>query len=501
MSFQNFQDFQNEVLRLITDPKLTFRERMIELAKVADDQVNIIEYSETTRKLIDKNIVFQMYEGSAPFRPRYCVPDYSLFMKQGSEFLQLEPPTDIWTAVGNLMCFYHNQTGAGGLPVYAGCLDELLDPFIADEAEARKAIKILLTHMDTTNGDAFFHADLSGHDNKAARILLELSAEMQRPCPNMSMLYRADTPDELALAAIRAGLECSKPSFANDALYREDNGDYAVVSCYNTLPIGGSGMTLVRLNMQYLPQLATSKEQLLDEVIPAVTAAMCEVIDKRTQFIVDTCHYYENTYMFKEGLLHNDDEHMIGMFGYVGLAECVNGILKPADVSGRYGNCEEADALGEAIMERMYAEINKYKPKYGKIRLHAQVGVMSDTDCSPGGRIPIGDEPELPLHLHQFARMHKYCAAGCGDIFPFDDTAKRNPEAILDIIKGAFAVGVRYLSFYSNNSDMVRITGYLVKRSDIEKLSNGQQTIHDATVLGKGITEGLGLLDRKVRGV
>ena len=493
--------FEKEVFRLITDPTLTFRERILELAKAADDQLHLIQYSEDTQKLIEQNVIFQMFEGSAPFRPRYCVPDYPLFMKQGSAFLQLEPPTDIWSAVGNLMCFYHNQTSAGGLPVYAGCLDELLDPFIGDEAEARKAIRMLLTHMDTTNGDSFFHANLSGYDNRAARILLELSAEMQRPCPNMSILYRQDTPDELALAAIRAGLVCSKPSFANDVMYRADLGDYAVVSCYNTLPVGGSGMTLVRLNMQYLPRLAASTEQLLNEVIPAVSAAMCEVIDKRTQFIVDTCHYYENTYMYHEGLLHKDKDHMVGMFGYVGLAECVNGMLKPADKSGRYGNCKEADALGEAIMEKICEAVGKYTPKYGKIELHAQVGVREDTDCSPGGRIPIGDEPEMPSQLRQFAQMHRYCVAGCGEIYPFDDTAKRNPEAILDIIKGAFALNTRYISFYSSDADVVRITGYLVKRSDIETLSAGGQTLHDSTSLGKGITEGLGLLDRKVRGV
>lgn len=492
---------EEQVFDLITDPKLTFRERIIELSKAAADVLHPFTFTEETQKLIEENVIFTMFEGNAPFRPRYCVPDYPLFMKQGSEFLQLEPPTDIWTAIGNLMCLYHNMTGSGALPVYAGCLDELLDPFIQDEEEARKAIRILFEHMDATNGDAFFHADLSGYDNRAARLLLEESARMQRPCPNMTMLYRQDTPDELAIAAIRAGFRCSKPSFANDAMYRADDGDYAVVSCYNTLPIGGSGMTLVRLNMQYLPRLASSREDLLERVIPMVTRSMCEVIDQRTRFIVDTCRYYENTFLYREGLIRKDRDHMVGMYGYVGLAECVNGILQATELSDKYGHSEEADAFAEQIMEKINEGIEAYQPKYGKIQLHAQVGVMEDKDCSPGGRIPIGDEPELYPHLIHFARMHKYCAAGCGDIYPFDETAQKNPEAVLDIIKGAFAVGVRYFSFYSSDSDLVRITGYLVKKSDIEKYSRGEQTLHDATVLGKGITEGLGLLDRKVNAV
>lgn len=493
--------FKEQVFQTITSPTLTYRERQLELAKLADNQLPPPEYTETTKKLIRKKVVFDMAEGNAPFRPRYCVPDYKKFMKQGSKFLQLDPPTDLWSAVGNLLCLYHNMPTAGGTPVYAGCLDELLDPFITDEDEARKAIRMLLSHMDATIGDAFFHADLSGYDNKAARLLLELSAEMQRPCPNMSILYRDDTPEALALAAIRAGLICSKPSFANDKLYRADDGDYAVVSCYNTLPIGGSGMTLVRLNLHFLPKLASSREQLLGEVIPAVTDAMCEVIDKRIQYIVDTCHYYENTFLHDEGLILSDDDHMVGMFGYAGLAECVNGVLKLKDPKERYGHGKEADAFGEEIMERLYQEMGKHKLKHGKLQLHAQVGVSEDKHSSPGGRIPIGEEPELPAHLRNFARMHRHCEAGCGDIFPFDGTAKNNPEAILDIIKGAFAIGVRYLSFYSSDADVVRISGYLVKRSDIEKLKSGQQTLHDATILGQGAGEGNHLLERKVRGV
>ena len=76
------------------------------------------------------------------------------------------------------------------------------------------------------------------------------------------------------LAALDTAMAAAKPSFANDKMYRKEMGDYAVVSCYNTLPIGGCGLTLVRLNMNRLPELAKSPEDLLDRVIPdAVTAS------------------------------------------------------------------------------------------------------------------------------------------------------------------------------------------------------------------------------------
>ena len=99
-----------------------------------------------------------------------------------------------------------------------------------------------------------------------------------------------------------------------------------------------------------------------------------------------------------------------------------------------------------------------------------------------------------------FTRMHKGCDAGCGELFPFDHTVGNNPQYLLDILKGAFSTGARYLSFYSGDSDLVRVTGYLVKRSDIEKFNKEQMTLNEATVNGAVVDKNLHLLDRKVRG-
>ena len=54
----------------------------------------------------------------------------------------------------------------------------------------------------------------------------------------------------------------------------------------------------------------------------------------------------------------------------------------------------------------------------------------------------------------------------------------------MDIVKGAFEKEARYLSFYSSDSDVIRITGYLVKRSEIEKLRAGNNVLQDTTKLG-----------------
>ncbi len=493
-------DMTQDILYTIKNPRVTFRQRLKDMAKIAENSVELVEYTEKSKEYFASGAMMDMFEGKTPYRTRYCVPDYELFMKQGSKFLMLEPPKDIWDAVGNLLCLYHNIPADGGLPVYIGCLDELLEPFITDEKEAEKAIRFLLTHVDRTISNAFCHANLGPRDTRAGRIILKLTAEMQRPCPNMTLLYRDDTPDDYLMAAFETAIAAAKPSFANDALYRRDMGNYAVVSCYNVLPIGGCGLTLVRLNMHNLPKLAKSPDDLLERVIPDAVTAVCDAIDSRVDFIVNECHYYENTFLYDEGLIKKEKDYMIGMFGFVGLAECVNGVLDLEKPEERFGKGKEADDFGEKIMRRIKEEIDKRPCPFGKYGLHAQVGVMEDAGSTPGGRIPIGEEPELPFQITNFIRMHRDCDAGCGELFPFEETVRRNPQYLADIMKGAFKSGARYLSFYGSDSDLVRVTGYLVKKSDIEAFRNNKATLNEATVNGSEVQRNLHLLDRKVRG-
>ena len=352
-------DMTQDIIYTITNQKVTFNQRLKDMAKIAENSVELVNYTEKSKEYFANGAMMDMFEGKSPYRTRYCLPDYELFLKQGSEFLMLEPPKDIWDAVGNLLCLYHNIPDDGGLPVYIGCLDKLLEPFVKDEAEAEKAIRFLLVHVDRTISNAFCHADLSGEDTKAGRIILKLTKEMGRPCPNMTLMWREDTPDDYMMAALDTAMAAAKPSFANDKLYRRDMGDYAVVSCYNTLPIGGCGLTLVRLNMNRLPELAESPEDLLNRVIPDAVTAVCDAIDSRCEFIIDFCHFYENTFLYREGLIKKDRDHMIGMFGFVGLAECVNRMLNLTDEEERFGHGERADAFGEAIMNRLKEELDK----------------------------------------------------------------------------------------------------------------------------------------------
>ncbi|MGL4646609.1 MAG: glycyl radical enzyme domain-containing protein, partial [Cetobacterium sp.] len=171
----------------------------------------------------------------------------------------------------------------------------------------------------------------------------------------------------------------------------------------------------------------------------------------------------------------------------------------------RFGYSEKANKLGLEIVEAMSKLIAAHKTKYageffGNTHLlHSQVGIDTDRNESPGCRIPVGEEPEIFDHIVQSAPFHQYCPSGIGDIFVFDETYKSNPEAILDIIKGAFETEMRFFSLYSDTCDVVRVTGYLVKKSEIEKLDKGEQVLRDTTILGKGARDNAKALGRKLR--
>lgn len=494
------ENMEARIKEIIADPKLTYPQRLIELAKAAENLPDPVPLSEDAQYFVEKGVVFDMGEGNAPYRPRYVVPDYDRFMEQGSKFLMLDPPKDIWDAVANLTILYRFVPSVIAGPVYIGHIDRLLEPFVKDEEEARHAIRLFLTHVDRTVSDSFCHADIGPYDTKAGRIILELSAQMQRPTPNMSMIYNQHTPDDFALKAIETGLVTAKPSFVNDGMYTEDWGsNYAIVSCYNALPVGGGGLTLGRLNLKKLADLAESREQFLDDLLPRAVATQCEQMDKRDTFILEDAHFLEYTFLAEEGLIHK--ERFVGMFGMVGLAECVNQVLKLTDPGERYGHGKEAEEFALDILERIHRQVEAYQPKYGKFALHGQVGISTDWGVTPNTRVPVGEEPALPEHLMFTAKTQKHFAAGIGELFPFEETAKKNPRAVLDIIKGAFGQGMRYFSFYSDTSDVVRITGYLVKRSDIEKYDAGERCVGNSTILGSGASKGLRIFERSVRSV
>ncbi|WP_455718078.1 YjjI family glycine radical enzyme [Anaerosporobacter sp.] len=509
ISMERVNKTRNNILSIIKDKTLTHEQKVASLAGQADSLLEVLKLPEGLEERLDldptNKIICDLNEGHAPMRPRYIIPDYAKFMKNGSEFLQLDPPTDIWEAVNSLLIFYKHVPSVTNFPVYVGNIDELLEPFVVDEAEAKKAIRLFLTHIDRTILDSFCHANIGPRATKAGRLILEVEAELENAVPNLTLKYDKDiTPDDFALLAINTALKTAKPSFANHKMFMgELTQDYVIASCYNGLKLGGGSYTLCRVLLGNLAKKANNIEHFKNEVLPETLEIMAAYMDERIRFIVEESGFFESNFLAKEGFISK--ENFTAMYGMVGMAECVNTLLEKEGIQGRYGHSEFADNLGISIMDIIDEFNNNHVSPYcygadGHFLLHAQVGIDTDVNSSPGCRIPIGEEPEeLIEHLAHCAKFHKYFPSGVGDIFPIDTTVHKNMDYLLDIIKGAFDNKVRYISVYEKDSDVIRVTGYLVKKSEMEKLKKGENVLQDTTALGLGASKNSHILERKVR--
>lgn len=491
-------------LETIKKRDITFEQKVVTLSRIAENSIEVLNKSEELKNYMEKGIICELFEGNAPYRPRYIVPDYEIFMKNGSKFLNLDVATDIWEATHNLLILYKHVPSITTMPVYLGNIDYLLEPYVKDEEEAYRAIKLFLKHIDSTITDSFCHANIGPKDTKAGRIILRVMRELELPTPNLTLKYSDETTDEISVEAIKTALVTAKPSFANDKMFRDDfRGEYGIVSCYNGLKVGGGANTLVRVRLGLLSKLATSVENFFEEVLPNLSKEILTYIDERSRFIIDESGFYESSFLVEEGLI--EKEKFTGLYGLVGLAECVNNLLGAKEQKDRFGYSDIANELGEKIIKTMHESIQNhesiYAGKYFNNRhlLHSQVGIQLDVNESPGCRIPVGEEPEMYEHIIQSAKFHKYCPSGIGDIFVFDETYKSNPESILDIIKGAFTHDMRFYSLYGSNCDVVRVTGYLVKKSEVAKLDEGKQVLRDTTILGQGSRDNGKAFDRKLR--
>jgi len=491
-----------KILSIIEDNILTYSQKVLALAQAAEDSIDVLSLSDKTKYYMNEEVISDMFEGHAPYRPRYILPNYDVLMKEGCKFLNLSAPTNIWEATNTLLIFYKHVPSITSFPVYIGNIDYLLDPFVEDEKEAEQAIRLFLTHIDRTITDSFCHANIGPLPTKAGRIILKVERELQNAVPNITLKVSEETTDEFMEEAIKTALTVAKPSFANHKAFSKDLGEeYGIASCYNGLHIGGGSYTLVRLNLAKLSGLAKTKDEFLNELLPDAVKEMATLMDERIRFLVEESGFFGSSFLIDEGFIMK--ENFSAMFGLVGLAQCVNDLLAKSGGKQRFGHDVKANELGETIIKLLEEVVNNHHNPYcysseGKFLLHAQVGLDTDDNISPGCRIPIGDEPELYNQIIAEAPFHKYFPSGIGNIYPFEETALSNPSHVLDIMKGAFENGMRYFSAYSSNSDVVRITGYLVKRSDIEKLRKNQQVIGNSVVLGMGAVDNQHILERKV---
>ena len=488
----------------LTSQSLTHEQKLMNLAKEAENALEVLDIPPRTRHFFETGAINDLFEGGAPYRPRYILPDYDRFVKQGSEFLRLTPPQDLDELLNNLIILYRHVPSITNFPVYLGNLDTLIDPFLdgwSDEAAGKK-LRLFLTYLDRTITDSFCHANLGPAETRAGHLLLEAAAELKNTVPNLTIKYDPDiTPDSFMEEAIRCSLVCSNPAICNHKANKDTFDDYGVASCYNILPIRGGAYTLTRVTLTKLAEEARGTEHFLDELLPECLKLAGDYMNQRICFIVEKSGFFQSNFLVKEGLISAD--RFLPMFGVTGLAEAVNTLL--AEQGLVYGRDKAADDLGVRIMEKIDEVVQTIPAAHtpltgGHFLLHAQVGLDSDVGITSGVRIPVGGEPEsFADHLRHSARFHHFFPTGVGDIFPIASNVEQNPAALLDVVKGAFDIGVHYMSFYSADTDLVRITGYLVKRSEMEKFRAHQVVLQNTTWLGTTNYDVNHLAQRKVR--
>lgn len=500
---------KEDILQIATSKTLTYQQKLYSLANAAErmiSPIDLLAYSQEEWDHIENQMICDLNEGYALYRPRYILPDYSVYVKNGCKFLDLPAPQDLDECLDGLLILYAHVPSITSFPVFIGHLDRLLDPFIRDEEADYKKIKRFLNHIDKTITDSFCHANIGPYDTRAGRLILRAVIELENPTPNMSIKYdKNKTSREFAELASKACLLVSKPSFANDVYYSNDLGEYAMASCYNALPLAGGAYTLTRLRLGTIAKAAKSVEDMVETLLPKVAKLALSTMDKRHRFLVEKSNYFETSFLEKEGFIQKNN--FTSMLAIVGLADAVNHLLNLEGLAERFGQSGRGDEIGLAIMDKLEALNAGHEGLYAertgnRYLLHAQVGASiheEDKDNTPAHRIRVGEEPALLDHLKQSAPFHRYFPSGTGDLFAFDQTYLDHPDAIVDIVDGAFALKYRYITTYLKNTDLIRVTGYLVKKSEVAKARGEQAVLRDTTWFGSGTDLNAHVFDRTLR--
>ncbi len=503
MSHASLSSLQARFVDIIQNPTLSPKQKNQWLALEAEGALPYPSISPAISNALQEGILCDMFEGHAPFKPRYVLPDYALFLAKGSAYLELEPATNFDDALNLLTIIYHHVPSVTNIPVYLGHLDEILMPYIGDlsEEEIYQKVTRFWIMLDRTLPDAFMHANIGPSDNVVCRAILRVDATLKQIAPNLTFMYDPSvTPDDLLRQACNNICETSKPHIANYPLHASVYGDknFGIVSCYNSLPLGGGSNTLVRMNLKQAALTAKSDDEFIKNVLPNYCDLMIELMDVRSSYLHEKSNYFQH-FLVKEGLI--DEKRFAPMFGIYGMAEAVDHLMALKGEVGKYGHDEKANALAERICKTLSERVNDSKVKYGlngKALLHAQGGISLDKEVTPGVRIPYGTEPDPVTYVQATAPLHQYFPSGISDILTLDETIKSNPEAMYDLCKGALLSGFREFTANVVSNDLVRITGYMVKLSDIAKYKEeGSRT--NTTWLGAEASVNTKVLNRAPR--
>ena len=158
----------NKVLDIVTSKGLTYEQKVVALAHAAENSLEVLDIPVRTRHYMETGAICDLDEGHAPYRPRYIMPDYEKAVKNGCEFLQLDPPKDLDEVLQFLEIFYRHVPSITSYPVFLGNIDKLIEPFLegVSDEEAEKKLKLFLIYLDRTITDGFCHANLGPDENR-----------------------------------------------------------------------------------------------------------------------------------------------------------------------------------------------------------------------------------------------------------------------------------------------------------------------------------------------
>ncbi|WP_282064131.1 YjjI family glycine radical enzyme [Vibrio rotiferianus] len=500
---QSLSDLQQRFLAIATDNNLSPKQKSNFLALEAEATIPYMTVSDEVSQAMQQGVICDMFEGHAPFKPRYVLPDYAKFLSQGSEYLELAPAEDFDDAINMLTIIYHHVPSVTNIPVYLGQLDDVLMPYVGDltDEQIYKKLKHFWIMLDRTLPDAFMHVNIGPTDNIICRAILKVDAELKQIAPNLTFMYdEGVTPDDLLKQATQNICECSKPHIANYPMHANayEGGRFGIVSCYNSLPLAGGSNTLVRMNLKEAANRADNREDFFNNVLPEYHALMVELMDARASHLHEKSEFFKG-FLTQEGLI--EESRFAPMYGIYGMAEAVNVLLDKEGNASRYGQDATANELGHAISAKLSNLVESTPVKFGlegKALLHAQGGISLDLDVTPGVRIPYGNEPDPVSYVQATAGHHQYYRSGISDILTIDETVKSNPEAMFNLCKGALNAGYREFTANVASNDLVRVTGYMVKLSDIAKYdAEGSRT--NTTFLGAEAAKNTGILERSPR--
>lgn len=493
-----------DIRHIVTDATLSPAQKRNALAIAAENLLPYPPLDAETRAALDERIICDMYEGHAPYRPRYVLPDFSILLTKGSEFLELPKPETLDEAISALQIAYHHTPSITGMPVFLGHIDSLLLPFVdgVDDETLYRKIRLLWRYLDRTLPDAFMHANIGPTDNRVARAVLRADAELGQIAPNLTLLYDPATSGESLLEAATANIvACSKPHIANHPLHAAafDARGYGIVSCYNALPFAGGASTLSRINLREVALRSDSVDDFLDHALPRYVDLTLRLMRSRIAFLYEQSGFFES-FLVREGWI--DRDRFTAMFGVFAMAEAVNVLQDKAGKAGRYGHDAGANAIGYRTSETLAALIADEPMEHvwrGRAMLHGQAGLSTDTGLTPGVRIPYGSEPDPVSHVQALAAHHKFYPSGISEILTLDETVKANPEAVTRLCKGAFAAGLREFTANVCGNDLVRVTGYMIRLSDVERHKAGAGSRTNTTALGAEAAEKTDILNRRPR--